>query len=215
MNFVHGALTIPRPSKRHRLRARSNAGISFARNSRRRKFQPFVARQGASIQHFASILWQARLSQNFCRLAHRAFSNVSLSFTAKWELLKADFCKIVRLLPRCSVPMKVMRTRRSRSNNTESSILTYTCRLALPSCYYRSCEKWYSKIHVRAQSAYGSYTERVMEDLFDFTNFGDSYEYSTVMNTIQAILWYPAEYFFWNNIIYNNIIKQKNLFNEN
>lgn len=94
MNFVHGALTIPPTIEAAATRSQQCRDFP-SRNSWRRKFRPFVARRRASIQHFASTLLQARFSQNFCRLAHRTFSNVSFSFTAEWELLKADFCKIV------------------------------------------------------------------------------------------------------------------------
>lgn len=80
-----------------------------------------------------------------------------------------DRAAIMHLLPCCAVVMKVMRTRRSHSNNTESSILTYTCRFAPSSRCYRSCEKWY-KIRDRTQSAYGFCTEKVMET-FQFLQF--------------------------------------------
>jgi len=89
----------------------------------------------ASIQHFASTPWQARLSQNFRRLAHRAFSNVSFSFIAEWEILKADFCKIVQR-SRVFCRAALYRWKLCKCDVLAQIIPSwFVCRFALSSCY--------------------------------------------------------------------------------
>jgi len=127
MNFVHWALTIPRPSKRLR-RAHSNA-------------EGFPLRAIRDVESFGPLSCDNRLRFSISRppLGKHAFPKTFVALhavlfqTCHFPLLQnGNFEKLIfaRSCVFCStlrvVSMKVMRMRRFRSNNIESSILIYT-----------------------------------------------------------------------------------------
>lgn len=177
MNFVHGALTIPRPSKRHR-RARSNAGISFCAQ--------FAASKVSALYHSVRGFDSAFRVHP---LASAPFSKLLSSYTPRF------FKRVVFLYGKMGTP-------KSRFLQDRAAIM----RLLLPPCRWKLCERvvpariipnhrfWLTRAGSRRRraaidrvtndilrSTIGHnqrtvFTSKELWRLFDFSNFGDSYE---------------------------------------